>query len=77
MNNQAWITGFEWAGSALGIVCSLPVASITGNEILACALLLTSATLFSVWAIIDKEWAFLALQIFYAASAILGSVRWS
>lgn len=77
MNRRVWITVFEWLGSALGIIYAILIASNTGNEILAFALLLTSATLFSGWAVIDRKWAFLALQVFYAGSAILGFVRWS
>lgn len=77
MQGRTWTTVFEWLGSALGILYALLIASNTGNEILAFALLLTSATLFSGWAIIDKRWAFLALQLFYAGSAIIGFIRWS
>jgi len=41
------------------------------------SLLLVSALLFAGWAVIDKRWAFLLLQLFYAISAIIGLVRWS
>lgn len=68
---------FEIAGSLLAIVYALLIASNTGNEILGFALLLMSACLFSGWAIIDKRWAFLSLQFFYALSAIIGLIRWS
>lgn len=77
MTRQAWITVFEWLGSALGIIYALLIASITGYEILAFVLLLSSASLFAAWAVIDRKWAFLALQMFYAASAIIGLIRWS
>ncbi len=76
MNRQLLITVFEWVGSALGIIYALLIASNTGNEILAFILLLSSAILFAGWALIDRRWAFLALQVFYAASAILGLFRW-
>ncbi len=76
MNRQKLITIFEWIGSVLGMVYALLIASNTGHELLAFALLLTSAILFAAWAIIDKKWAFLALQVFYAVSAIIGFVRW-
>lgn len=76
MKKQTWITVFEWLGSAMGIIYALLIASNTGNEITAFALLLTSAILFSAWAIIDHRWAFLSLQVFYAASAIIGFIRW-
>lgn len=68
---------FEFTGSALAIAYALLIASNTGNEILGFALLLMSAGLFAGWALIDRRWAFLLLQGFYAASAILGLVRWA
>ena len=74
--NQKLISIFEITGSALAIVYALLIASNTGNEVLGFALLLVSAAMFSGWAIIDKRWAFLTLQVFYAASAIIGLVRW-
>lgn len=76
MQSRSLTTIFEWLGSALGILYALLIASNTGNEILAFALLLTSATLFSGWAVLDKRWAFLTLQLFYAGSAIIGFLRW-
>jgi hypothetical protein len=33
--------------------------------------------MFATWAVIDRRWAFLLLQAFYAASAIIGIVRWN
>ncbi len=59
------------------MIYALLIASNTGNEILGFSLLLASAILFAAWAIIDKRWAFLILQFFYATSAIIGLVRWS
>jgi len=76
MNKNKWITVFEFTGSALAIVYALLIASNTGNELLGFTLLLISALLFAAWAVIDKRWAFLALQFFYAASAIIGLIRW-
>ncbi len=74
---QKLISLFEITGSALAIVYALLIASNTGNEILGFALLLVSAVMFAGWAIIDKRWAFLTLQVFYAASAIIGLIRWA
>ncbi len=74
---QKLITLFEVTGSALAILYALLIASNTGNEILGFSLLLVSSGLFAAWAVIDKRWAFLALQFFYAASAIIGLIRWS
>jgi len=73
---QRLITIFEFVGSALAIVYALLIASNTGNEILGFTLLLASALMFAGWAVIDKRWAFLTLQFFYAASAIIGLIRW-
>lgn len=70
------VTVFEVTGSALAIVYALLIASNTGNEILGFTLLLASSGLFAAWAVIDRRWAFLALQFFYAASAVVGLVRW-
>ena len=70
-------TLLEVSGSAMAIVYALLIASNTGNEILGFSLLLISALLFAAWGFIDKRWAFFALQFFYAASAIIGLVRWS
>lgn len=74
---QKLITLFEVTGSALAILYALLIASNTGNEILGFSLLLVSSGLFAAWAVIDNRWAFLALQFFYAASAIIGLIRWS
>lgn len=77
MTKAKWITIFETTGSALAIAYAMLIASNTGNEVLGFALLFISAALFAGWAIIDKRWAFLILQFFYIASAIIGLVRWS
>ena len=69
-------TIFEAVGSGLAIAYALLIASNTGHEILGFALLLGSAVLFALWAVIDKRWPFLLLQFFYAGSAILGLIRW-
>lgn len=76
MSKQRWITIFEVTGSTLAIIYAMLIASNTGNEILGFSLLLVSALLFAGWAIIDRRWAFLALQFFYATSAIVGLIRW-
>ena len=77
MTTKQLISYFEVTGSALAIIYALLIASNTGNEILGFSLLLISSGLFAAWALIDKRWAFLSLQFFYAASAIIGLVRWS
>lgn len=71
------ITFFEVVGSGLAILYALLIASNTGNELLGFALLLISALMFAAWALIDKRWAFLCLQVFYVISAVIGLVRWS
>lgn len=70
------ITFFEVVGSVLAMGYALLIASNTGNEILGFTLLLVSSGLFAGWAVVDRRWAFLALQFFYAASAIVGLIRW-
>lgn len=77
MTTKQLISYFEVTGSALAIIYALLIASNTGNEILGFSLLLISSGLFAAWALIDKRWAFLSLQFFYAASAIIGLVRWT
>lgn len=69
-------TIFEVSGSALAMIYALLIASNTGNEILGFSLLLISALLFAGWGFLDKRWAFLTLQFFYATSAIIGLIRW-
>ena len=77
MDNRKWTKVFEATGSALAIAYALLIASKTGHEVLGFALLLISSGLFAAWAVIDRRWPFLALQFFYAVSAIIGLVRWS
>lgn len=77
MTKQRWITVFEVGGSVLAMVYALLIASNTGNEVLGFSLLLISALLFAAWGFMDKRWAFFALQFFYAASAIIGLIRWA
>lgn len=67
---------FEITGSVSAMVYAVLIASNTGNEVLGFSLLLLSASLFAAWAVIDRRWTFLLLQLFYAGSAILGLVRW-
>ena len=67
---------FEVIGSTLAIAYALLVASNTGNAVLGFALLLMSSGLFALWAVLDRRWAFLTLQFFYALSAVIGLIRW-
>lgn len=67
---------FEITGSVAAMAYALLIASNTGNEVIGFTLLLFSAVLFAAWALIDKRWAFLLLQLFYATSAIIGLIRW-
>ncbi|MEM9276978.1 MAG: hypothetical protein AAGA76_00230, partial [Pseudomonadota bacterium] len=75
MAKERLIAICETTGSMLGIAYAMLIASNTGSEILGFTLLLISALLFSGWAVMDKRWAFLLLQFFYIASAIIGLVR--
>lgn len=77
MDNRKLTSIFEITGSVLAMVYALLIASNTGNEILGFTLLFISASLFAAWAVIDHRWTFLLLQVFYAASAIIGLIRWA
>tara|TARA_B100000768_G_scaffold5243_1_gene6296 strand:- start:324 stop:557 length:234 start_codon:yes stop_codon:yes gene_type:complete len=77
MNNRKLTSIFEIIGSVLAMIYALLIASNTGNEILGFTLLFISASLFAAWAVIDHRWTFLLLQVFYAASAIIGLIRWA
>ena len=77
LSKSTYVTIFETVGSVLAIVYALLIASNTGNEVLGFTLLLASATLFALWAVLDKRWAFLVLQFFYIVTAVIGIVRWS
>jgi len=77
MDNQKLTSIFEIIGSVLAMIYALLIASNTGNEILGFTLLFISASLFAAWAVIDHRWTFLLLQVFYAASAIIGLIRWA
>lgn len=70
-------TVFEIGGSVLAMAYALLIASNTGAELFGFALLLLSSGLFAAWAVIDRRWTFLLLQGFYAASAIIGLIRWA
>lgn len=76
MEKKTIVTICEVSGSMLAMAYALLIASNTGNEILGFTLLLISALLFAGWGWLDRRWAFFALQFFYAASAIIGLVRW-
>ncbi len=76
MNKPRLVSIFEVTGSVLAMIYALLIASNTGNEVLGFSLLLLSALLFAGWGYLDKRWAFLALQFFYATSAVIGLIRW-
>ena len=77
MDNRKLTSLFEITGSVLAIVYALLITSNTGNETIGSTLLLISASPFSAWAVIDHRWTFLLLQVFYAASAIIGLIHWA
>jgi hypothetical protein len=76
MDKKQVISVCEFSGSILAMAYALLIASNTGNEVLGFSLLLISALLFAGWGYLDKRWAFFALQFFYAASAVIGLIRW-
>ena len=76
LSKKTYVTVFETVGSVLAIVYALLIASNTDNEVLGFGLLFASAALFSLWAVLDKRWAFLILQFFYMGTAVFGIFRW-
>jgi cytochrome c oxidase assembly factor CtaG len=66
----------EWLGVFTAIAYSLLVASNTGHEVLGFSLLLVSSVAIAWWALIGKHHGMLLLQFFYAATGIIGVVRW-
>lgn len=76
MEKRKLTSVFEIFGSVLAMAYALLIASNTGSEILGFSLLFISSSFFAAWAIIDRRWTFLLLQGFYAASAVIGLVRW-
>lgn len=76
-DNRKLTSLFEVIGSILAMVYAMSIAMNIGAEILGFSLLLVSSVLFAGWAILDRRWTFLLLQMFYAASAIIGLIRWA
>ncbi|MEO9821729.1 MAG: hypothetical protein ABJQ34_10865 [Paracoccaceae bacterium] len=76
MEKQKLISIFEISGSVLAMAYAMLIASNTGYEVLGFSLLLISALLFAAWGVLDRRWAFLLLQAFYAVSAVIGLIRW-
>jgi hypothetical protein len=70
-------TLFEVIGSVLAMIYAMSIAMNIGVEVLGFSLLLVSSALFAGWAILDRRWTFLLLQVFYAASAVIGLIRWA
>jgi len=75
--NRKLTSTFEIIGSVLAMIYALAIASNIGAEMLGFSLLLVSSGLFAGWAILDRRWTFLLLQVFYATSAIIGLIRWA
>lgn len=69
-------TGFEITGSVLAMAYALLIAANIGAELPGFLLLLISSACFAGWALIDRRWTFLLLQVFYATSAVIGLIRW-
>jgi len=77
MHAQKLVSICEVVGSIFAVVYTVLIASNTGSEVVAFSLLLVGTVPFGVWAVVDRKWAFLALQLFYATSAVIGLVRWA
>jgi len=76
-DNRKLTSVFEVIGSVLAMIYAMSIAMNVGAEILGFSLLLVSSALFAGWAILDRRWTFLLLQGFYAASAVIGLIRWA
>ena len=69
-------TLLEWGGALTAILYSLFVASNIGIEFFGFILLLISAIFLGLWSYKGQYRGILLLQLFYAAAAILGMIRW-
>ncbi len=76
-DNRNLTSVFEIIGSVLAMIYAMAIALNVGAEIPGFTLLLVSSCLFAGWAILDRRWTFLLLQAFYAASAVIGLIRWA
>ena len=66
----------EWGGVASAVLYSLLVAMNIGAEFIGFTLLLISSVLIGLWSSCGGHHGILSLQVFYAAAAIIGMVRW-
>ncbi len=66
----------EWSGVITAILYSLFVALNIGIEFFGFCLLLLSAVLIGIWAYRGGHKGIFFLQFFYAASGIIGMIRW-
>ena len=76
-DNRKLSSLYEVIGSVLAMVYAMLIALNIGAETLGFSLLLVSSGLFAGWAVLDRRWTFLLLQVFYAASAVIGLIRWA
>ena len=66
----------EWAGVITAVIYSMLIALNIGAEYLAFILLLVSALLIGIWALLNRYLGIFFLQIFYLSAAIIGLIRW-
>lgn len=66
----------EWAGVVIAVVYAQLLAYNIGAEVAGFALLLVSSVLLGVWAHLGGHRGLLLLQVFYAATAVIGIIRW-
>lgn len=66
----------EYCGVGVAIFYALFIAANLELEFIGFALLLLSSILLGIWSHLEKHKGMLILQFFYAATAILGMVRW-
>ena len=70
-------TCLEWSGVISAIAYSALIASNLGYEYWGFVLLITSAFCLGLWAYLKRYKGILILQLFYAAVAIIGMIRWN
>ncbi|MGI9310529.1 MAG: hypothetical protein ACR2P7_03220 [bacterium] len=66
----------EWLGVTIAVLYALMIALNIGAEFYGFALLLLSAVLLGLWSHRCRHRGMFLLQFFYAATAIIGMVRW-
>ncbi len=76
MNRAKKLKWLEWCGAASAVVYAQLIAYNIGAEVAGFLLLFLSAALLGIWAHLGKHRGLFILQLFYAATALIGIARW-